>query len=543
MYYQYFGLTEAPFSISVNPRYLFMSPRHRDALAHLLYGVGSGGGFILLTGEVGTGKTTVNRCLLEQLPDTTDLAIILNPALSAVELLATACDELQIDYPRGTDSLKVLTDALHKFLLDNHQAGRRTVLMIDEAQHLDFNVLEQIRLLTNLETNEQKLLQIILIGQPELVEKLARPELRQLNQRITARYHLQPLSADETHAYIRHRLEVAGLKTGQSLFSTSVVKDIHRRTRGIPRLINLLCDRTLLGAYGRQSPQVDRAMVSTAATEVFGGHAVNQSRARLAWLSFTAIVLLIALAVGLFWWRAATVGLPSEPIANVSTPSASVAVSNGLASDKQPSITPNWMLPVELADSLLWRLNSDAPIAADVCAPSPSTGLRCTDDNAPVWDELISLQRPLIIGLRTPERFAASALIVAFEGSAAWLMQPDGLLLVPLGQLADYWTGAYRYLWHAPSRWERPLALGDKNPAVMQLALLFAQIDKQENPLTSDIYSANLELRVKIFQRQMGLEPDGVVGARTLLRLNDQLGVGLNPERAIDRANMLLRSR
>ena len=165
MYYQYFGLTEAPFSISVNPRYLFMSPRHRDALAHLLYGVGSGGGFILLTGEVGTGKTTVNRCLLEQLPDTTDLAIILNPALSAVELLATACDELQIDYPQGTDSLKVLTDALHKFLLDNHQAGRRTVLMIDEAQHLDFNVLEQIRLLTNLETNEQKLLQIILIGQ------------------------------------------------------------------------------------------------------------------------------------------------------------------------------------------------------------------------------------------------------------------------------------------------------------------------------------------------------------------------------------------
>lgn len=173
MYHKHFGLNDAPFSISVNPRYLFMSQRHRDALAHLLYGVGGGGGFILLTGEVGTGKTTVNRCLLEQLPDTTDLAIILNPALSALELLATACDELDIDYPKQTESLKALTDALHQFLLANFEKGRKTVLMIDEAQHLDFDVLEQIRLLTNLETNEEKLLQIILIGQPELTEKLA----------------------------------------------------------------------------------------------------------------------------------------------------------------------------------------------------------------------------------------------------------------------------------------------------------------------------------------------------------------------------------
>ena len=175
MYYKYFGLVESPFSISVNPRYLFMSPRHRDALAHLLYGVGSGGGFILLTGEVGTGKTTINRALLEQLPDNVDLAIVLNPALSAVELLATVCDELAIDYPKDHHSLKDLTDALHRFLLSNHDKGRKTVLMIDEAQHLDIDVLEQIRLLTNLETDSEKLLQIILIGQPELTEKLGRP--------------------------------------------------------------------------------------------------------------------------------------------------------------------------------------------------------------------------------------------------------------------------------------------------------------------------------------------------------------------------------
>ena len=270
MYHQHFGLTDAPFSIAVNPRYLFMSQRHRDALAHLLYGVGGGGGFILLTGEVGTGKTTINRCLLEQLPDTTDLAIILNPALSAVELLATACDELEISYPEGTESLKVLTDALHRYLLDNHEASRRTVLMIDEAQHLDFDVLEQIRLLTNLETNDEKLLQIILIGLPELTEKLARPELRQLNQSITACFNLQPLDKQETSAYIRHRLDIAGLKGGQQLFSDAAVREVHRLTRGIPRMINVLCDRSLLGAYGKKMSQVTPKLVREAAREVFG---------------------------------------------------------------------------------------------------------------------------------------------------------------------------------------------------------------------------------------------------------------------------------
>ncbi|MDP5071240.1 MAG: AAA family ATPase, partial [Congregibacter sp.] len=208
MYYQYFGLNEAPFSIAVNPRYLYMSPRHRDALAHLLYGVGAGGGFILLTGEVGTGKTTINRCLIEQLPDNADIAMVLNPALDSRDMLATVCEELHIQFADPRPGLKELTDSLHRFLLDNHGKGRKTVLMIDEAQQLDFDVLEQIRLLTNLETSDEKLLHIILIGQPELAAKLARPELRQLNQRITARFDLQALSPPETAAYIRHRLQV-----------------------------------------------------------------------------------------------------------------------------------------------------------------------------------------------------------------------------------------------------------------------------------------------------------------------------------------------
>ena len=310
MYHQYFGLNEAPFSIAVNPRYLFMSARHRDALAHLLYGVGAGGGFILLTGEVGTGKTTINRCLLEQLPHDTDIAIILNPALNAIELLATACDELGIRYDPDKHSLKTLTDALHSFLLENHARSRKTVLMIDEAQHLDFEVLEQIRLLTNLETNSEKLLQIILIGQPELAQLLARPELRQLNQRITARYNLEPLNFSETGSYIHHRLQVAGMSADRVIFPPAVVRGIYKRTRGIPRLINVLCDRVMLGAYGRNKSRADLATLRLAAKEVLGEEGAK--KAALWPLALAALVLLGAVAA---WWGINQVNAPEPRVA------------------------------------------------------------------------------------------------------------------------------------------------------------------------------------------------------------------------------------
>ncbi|PIE37783.1 MAG: hypothetical protein CSA53_05070 [Gammaproteobacteria bacterium] len=299
MYYSYFGLKEAPFSIAVNPRYLYMSPRHRDALAHLLYGVGAGGGFILLTGEVGTGKTTINRCFLEQIPDNINVAMVLNPALDARELLATVCDELGVDYGHDQPSLKTLTDALHQFLLANHQQGRKTVLMIDEAQHLNFDVLEQIRLLTNLETHTEKLLQIVLIGQPELLQMLARPELRQLNQRITARYELMPLNQEETRAYVSHRLQVAGLGVANPLFSAKALSRLHRLSGGIPRLINVICDRALLGAYGKQQSQVTPELLEQAASEVLGnerGPAKNLALWRML-LPLLGVMVLAALLV------------------------------------------------------------------------------------------------------------------------------------------------------------------------------------------------------------------------------------------------------
>ncbi len=267
MYCSYFGLGEAPFSIAPDPRYLSMSQRHQEALAHLLYGVNGYGGFVLLTGEVGAGKTTLCRCLLGQIPAACDIAYIFNPRLTVEELLSTICTEFGVAAPAGAASIKTLVDSINNYLLDAHARGRHTVLIIDEAQNLAADVLEQMRLLTNLETDQRKLLQIILLGQPELAQMLERPGLRQLAQRIVARYHLGPLTKSEVAAYVRHRLEVAGAR--RELFPPSLTGRLYRLSQGVPRVVNVLCDRALLGAYVQGKAAVDRATLAQAAREVF----------------------------------------------------------------------------------------------------------------------------------------------------------------------------------------------------------------------------------------------------------------------------------
>ncbi len=296
MYPKYFGLKEPSFSITPDPQYLFLSEQHREALAHLLYGAGARGGFVLLSGEVGTGKTTVCRAFLEQLPEGVDVALVLNPAMTAVELMHAVCDEFGVEVPEGEVSVKVLVDYLNRFLLDAHARGRHPVLIIDEAQNLRPQVLEQIRLLTNLETSKRKLLQIFLIGQPELRRMLASDELRQLNQRITARFHLEPLSARETAAYVDHRIAVAGVV--RPLFSAAALRRVHRFSGGVPRLINLICDRALLGAAVSRRMQVTPAIVDRAAREVRGSDGVPLPRGGRTLA--TAAALLVAVGVG-FW--------------------------------------------------------------------------------------------------------------------------------------------------------------------------------------------------------------------------------------------------
>jgi len=303
MYPKYFGLNESGFSITPDPHYLFLSRQHREALAHLTYGTGDSGGFVLLTGEVGTGKTTVCRAFLDRLPEHVDVALIFNPALSGRELLEAVCREFGVAVPRGQASTHDLLDLLNAYLLDAHARGRRPVLIIDEAQNLSPEVLEQVRLLTNLETTKHKLLQIFLIGQPELRDLLSERRVRQVAQRITARYHLAPLRRSETSEYIRHRLRVAG--AGRDLFKPSALRRIHRLTGGIPRLINILCDRALLGAYATGQQVVDWRTVGRAARELQGAgstsaggwwRSVSRAGAALGYLA----LLLGAVGVGVW---------------------------------------------------------------------------------------------------------------------------------------------------------------------------------------------------------------------------------------------------
>ncbi len=515
MYHQYFGLNEAPFSIAVNPRYLFMSARHRDALAHLLYGVGAGGGFILLTGEVGTGKTTISRCLLEQLPDDTDVAIILNPALNALELLASACDELGIDYDAQSHSLKTLTDQLHTFLLGNHARGRRTVLIIDEAQHLDFDVLEQIRLLTNLETNSEKLLQIILIGQPELAQLLRRPELRQLSQRITARYCLEPLNLDETKAYIKHRLAVAGLAPGREIFPDSVVRRLFKHTRGIPRLINVLCDRVLLGAYGQDKLRADRQMLTIAAKEVMGE---DPAAGKSGWLRSATLVLLVLVLVGI---------VVSREWAPTTTTLVSVEPRSPLPPEQvlERPIPPRWLLSPTRALTELWAIASPDPIPAQVCTDGIHYGVACVVETAQTWEELQHLDRPVVLDMVTPERFSAGVLLLGIEGRFAQVLSVDGIVQVSLADLGPLWSGQYRFFWRPPPDFAGPLSLGDVGAVVAAVAQLFARLDGQDEALANNRFNAALQQRVILFQRQQQLEDDGVVGMQTLFKLNEVLAI------------------
>ncbi|MEP6160582.1 MAG: AAA family ATPase [Halieaceae bacterium] len=497
-----------------------MSARHRDALAHLLYGVGAGGGFILLTGEVGTGKTTINRCLLEQLPADTDIAIILNPALNADELLATVCDELGIAYDASAATLKDLTDKLHSFLLENHAQGRNTVLLIDEAQHLQFDVLEQIRLLTNLETNTRKLLQIILVGQPELGSMLAKPELRQLSQRITARYNLAPLNRAETDAYIRHRLQVAGLPANQELFPAAIVSAVFKHTRGIPRLINVLCDRSLLGSYGQNQSKVSMKMLRQAVREVMGEDSERPAGGR--WMWGLAAVLVLAVGISL-----ASRYLPG----NISPAPASEPelVREEVAPAAMPA-GPSAVL-MRNRQAALAALSSYMGVAVDpamnVCDQLQQGNWQCEFLRAASWNDLLEFGRPVVLTLVTPSRFISYAVLIGIESEIGLVLHEGVQHRVPLTELGPMWRGEFQLFWQPPVDYAGPISLGARGPMVAWLAREFARLDEQSQPLAEDEFNAALEARVRLFQRQFNLLDDGVVGLKTLLRLNAARGLGV----------------
>jgi len=500
LYQAYFGLAEAPFSIAPAPRYLYMSQRHQEALAHLLYGIQGDGGFVLLTGEVGTGKTTVCRCLLEQMPDNCDVAYIFNPRLTAEELLATVCTEFGIACPPGNTSNKVFIDCINAHLLDLHGKGRHAVLIIDEAQNLSAEVLEQMRLLTNLETSERKLLQIILLGQPELADLLARPDLRQLAQRIIARYHLGPLNRAEIGAYIRHRLAVAGSE--RPLFPASLLGRLYRLSGGIPRVVNLLCDRALLGAYAQGKERIDRATLAQAAREVFGRPPAPRG---LLWRAVAAGVLVLA-------GGALAVAMYRQP-----DPAGAAQAAAGATLDWPAGTAPTESAAA--AHATLFKIWGADYRGGDPCQQAEAVGLRCRSAQGSL-QELRQLNRPAVLRLRDGQGREFHAVLTALSGDSARFSVAGQTRTVALAALATQWTGRYSLLWRAPAAIDDTLRPGDRSAGVASLRELVAQargsrVETPGNPLFDD----GLVRQVKQFQVDQGLAPDGCVGAQTLVRL------------------------
>ncbi len=577
MYSTYFGLTENPFALTPDPRFLFLSQRHKEALAHLFYGVGEKGGFLLLTGEVGTGKTTLCRSLLEQVPEGVEVALVLNPKQTALELVGSVCDELNVSYPQGTESLKVLVDRLNLHLLEAHAKGGRTVLIIDEAQNLSVDVLEQVRLLTNLETTRQKLLQILLIGQPELQDMMARPELRQLGQRITARYHLTPLSPDETVLYVQCRLEVAGCK--RELFSKKSLRLVHKLSGGVPRLINIICDRALLGAYAKKREGVDKRLVCKAASEVTGQGRMNGRTRVKRWV----LVILVLMLFGAGWkflpWQsflentlegggkgpkapgqaivAERTGINAPPESKPGTTETKVETVKDMGdavTEEETTLSHKPVPdqgseeprddPVKL-DELLqsgnvktdrktafttlfgyWDSEWSGLPATSPCEYAPKVGLRCVKSKGN-WTNLCQFNRPAVLELMDDAKRMHHVVAAFMEDGEVTLDFGNKQLTVPRSEIEPYWFGGFTLLWKPPP-FETPLLKeGDRGPEIVWLK---TQLDRLEEKVPgSDEEPANpffgiaLKKRIINFQRERSINPDGKVGEQTFIQLNATL--------------------
>ncbi len=593
MYYEsYFELKEAPFSISPDPHYLYLTQNHREALAHLLYGVSSNGGFVLLTGEIGAGKTTVCQCLLEQLPENTEVAYILNPKLETWEFLAAICDDLSISYPNDHSGLKLYIDLIHEHLLASHSKGCNTVLMVDEAQNLSLELIEHLRLLTNLETREKKLLQIMLVGQPELRDKIALPEMEQMAQRITARFHLGPLSKNEVAAYVRHRLKVAGAE--HELFTRDSLKLLWRYTGGVPRLINIICDRALLGAYTSKRERVDAAILEQAAREVLGIKANIRNPVFLRWGWGIVVLSVMGVAfAGAYYFRnnlspehqiiadkvavapVSDVVMPQEEILSKAErpelPRVEPTERIELVEPVEPvepiepeviepvvhsattSLTPDALevtpVPVEeldqappepqfpddLSSKILelsafsalfrrWDINYLPDPGVDPCQFASTVGLGCLkgQGNLPI---LQSLNRPALVTLYDKQGKGYYASFLGVDGSGADIVLVLGgeVQRLPISSLANWWYGEYLVLWQMPAGYRFPLKIGASGDVIVWLLQQLGEtIDSTGENIAYQTYTEELEAKVKLFQRNHGLIPDGVVGPRTIIALNNQ---------------------
>lgn len=523
MYKDYFGFKEEPFSIAPDPQFLYMSERHREALAHLIYGMKADSGFVLLTGEVGTGKTTVCRCLLGQIPDDSEIAFILNPKLSVIELLATICDELKISYDEGRVSVKVFVDLINRFLLHAHAKGRQTVLIIDEAQNLSVDVLEQIRLLTNLETDKYKLLQVIMLGQPELNQILSQPELRQLAQRVTARYHLEPLLKEELEGYITHRLAVAGVE--RPLFPRASINKLYSLTGGVPRLINLLCDRALLGAYVKGQSTISPELLKEAAIEVFGRQLPTQQSSRVIQWIYVALLSLLVI-VGIVFVAAFVRLPPYDSAAGDSATRVEIASS---ANRSVPLLTWNSHESVEkssiMAYQTLFKLWGFEQISLEQGAKkvAENLDLELITKRASLG-RLKQLSRPAVLKIIDPHGDSFYATLIGLNDTMATLVIGTEIRQVAMTQLMQQWFGDYGLLWKPPQEYQRAVKPGDNSSLVTWLDQQMAIINERDVASDSESRLDGLLLEeVKNFQKTSGVVADGVVGPHTLILINSRV--------------------
>ena len=576
MYGQFFNLDESAFSIAPNPKYLYLSGQHEEALAHLLYGVTRPGGFVLITGEIGTGKTTVCRSLFLEIPENTEIALIVNPNLNPDDLLASICDELEITYPEYKRSSKTYINKLNERLIQSHAEGRNTILIIDEAQNLSVESLEAIRALTNLETDEQKLLQIILMGQPELRDRLNSPELEQLNQRITARFHLKALSRSEVKEYIDHRLKIGNCN--DEIFSHSNIDLIYKLTNGVPRLINVLCDRSLLGAFVQKKKIISNDIIRKSAAEALGKPVKEQSSNNTN-LALAAAFALIAITFFVFFYDTEknNVFNDGKDIAeDISTESIQPQIENEPLSvseattgqgeqeilesvesaheevQKNPSLTAKVaaldndfsnkpaeeklssdskredqgevvdLSPKQWAYKALfesWGLEySDFSI--EPCEFAQQQGLFCFPG---VGDAslLQRLNRPVLLKKNTSKQEDAYLLVKYIDRDEVIVVEQSGEYRVSWEQISQSWRGRYDLLWKPVTgiKFIRPGMQGEFVKKIDEnLSVVFNRPPRWDD---YDAYDQSLVKEVVSFQRAQKIPSDGVIGPLTQIYMNN----------------------
>ena len=562
IYLQHFALKREPFSIVPDPDFLYPSQQHRQAVAHLKYGLDREGGFILLTGEVGTGKTTLTRTMLQRIPAHVRVAYVLNSKLNETDLLASICDELAIKLQKSKNLSfsKICIDALNQDLLASHAKGQKTLIVIEEAQNLSADVLETLRLLSNLETNTHKLLHILLVGQPELLEILGQKQLRQLNQRVVSRFHLLPLEQPELSNYINHRLHHAG--AAGPIFDQGCIKVLFRLTKGVPRLINLICHQSLLAAYSLGAKSVSPALVKDASVEILSG--LDNGKPNTSNKPLIVVLLLVLMMVSVFMLlpRSTLDSLGflvaiDKPNAEIVTSKAENIVSKGtgptaedvnenynellvvndlVAYSVEQSDTLSFIVEesiigsgfTETSNPLVNLLAAWSIASSEVYSPEAFAGIATTFGlqsekvtQAAPW-MLNVIDRPGIVVLNENGGLLKSYLLTYINDDSVTLKMKNGEIDLDLDQFKDRWTGSFLYLWRPHKEFDL-LMQGDTDKLAMSWLQEKLSMDDEgiEKVIAGGRYTEAVKDQVVGFQRRHGLKADGIVGRQTLMRLNE----------------------